>query len=272
MVGGVMRAVMRLRVAAGSTVIVLRGPVCRRAVASVRAGCSRCAMIMAGMRVRRRGRRAAVSVSRRMCILFLIVHVAVHVLVHLPVVTRMRIGGSVRAVIMAGMRVGRRGRRAAVVVRVGAGLTADRVVGFAPVADSACRTGAVGIERGAVFERSRGRGRIRRIGRPGGRGDGRCGQQHPDGKMEHGNLAKDGCIDFRLPWTDFGCQARTCLGGRSVPSVMKAGGGTRTGSGRRCVEKSGGSRSAEGISAPPMQQAAQALHACLPWEGVVAGS
>lgn len=266
-VSGVVRTVMRLRFAAGSAVIVLRGSTCRRArtVAGVRVGGSRCAMIVADMRLRRRGRSAAVIVR--------VVAVAtstgagitiVHVIVHMSVMARVRIGGRLRAMIVAGMRVRRRGRRAAVIVRVAAGLTTDRVVGFTPVADSARANGAVGVEHRAVIERSRGGGRIRRIGRPGGRGDGRCCQQHPDGKTEHEDLAKDRCIDLRPPWTDFGRQARSCLGGRSVPSVMKAGGVTRAGSGRRCVEKSSGSRSADGIKAPPMQQAAHALQACLP--------
>ncbi|MGG6652084.1 UNVERIFIED_CONTAM: hypothetical protein ITH24_24730, partial [Salmonella enterica subsp. enterica serovar Weltevreden] len=64
-------------------------------------------------------------------------------------VARVRIGGRLRAVIVAGMRVRRRGRRAAVIVRVAAGLTTDRVVGFTPVTDSARATGAVGIEHRA---------------------------------------------------------------------------------------------------------------------------
>lgn len=269
-VSGVVRTVMRPRVTAGSAVIVLRGSTCRRAgtVAGMHVGGSRCAVIMAGVRPRRRGRSTAALVFRRMRV----VHRAMHVTVHRSVVARARIGGRLSTVIVAGMRVRRRGRRAVVVVRVAAGLATDRVVGFAPVADNARAASAVGVEHRAVIERPRGRGGIRRIGRPDGRGDERCCQQHPDGKMEHEDLAKDRCIDFRPPWTDFGCQARSCLGGRSVPSVMKAGGVTRAGSGRRCVEKSPGSRSADGIKAPPMQQAAQALHACLPWEGVETGS
>ncbi|MBT9518329.1 MAG: hypothetical protein IV112_16710 [Methyloversatilis discipulorum] len=149
-VSGVVRTVMRLRVAAGSAVIVLGCSTCRRAgtVAGVRVGGSRCAMIMAGMRLRRRGGSAAVLVSRRMRVM----HGAMHVTVHLSVVARMRIGGRLRPVIVAGMRVRRRGRRAAVIVRVAVGLTADRVVGFPPVADSACATGAVGVEHRAVIE------------------------------------------------------------------------------------------------------------------------
>ena len=63
-VSGVVRTVMRLRVAAGSAVIVLGCSTCRRAgtVAGVRVGGSRCAMIMAGMRLRRSGGSAAVIV------------------------------------------------------------------------------------------------------------------------------------------------------------------------------------------------------------------
>lgn len=101
-------------------------------------------------------------------------HVTVHLSVHLSVMAGVRIGGRLRAVIVAGMRILRRGRCAAVIVRVAAGLTTDRVVGFTPVADSARATGAIGIEHRAVIERPRRGGRIRRIGCPGGRGDGGC--------------------------------------------------------------------------------------------------